>query len=124
LLLIEKGQLARHRRHQRAHECAGRGCGLAMAGLSAMRAPTARSALPIWRSARRRSLQAQCSSSFNSADGTYPNGTHLAEVEIDPATGIIKIVNYVIVDDFGVTLNPLMLAARSMAARCRALDKR
>src|SRR5207244_9860267 len=52
------------------------------------------------------------SSSFTSADGTYPNGTHLAEVEIDPATGIIKIVNYVIVDDFGVTLNPLMLAGQ------------
>ena len=49
---------------------------------------------------------------FNSADGTYPNGTHLAEVEIDPATGIIKIVNYVIVDDFGVTLNPLLLAGQ------------
>src|SRR5262249_61693772 len=31
------------------------------------------------------------SSSFNSADGTYPNGTHLAEVEIDPARGIIRI---------------------------------
>jgi carbon-monoxide dehydrogenase large subunit len=46
---------------------------------------------------------------FTSADGTYPNGTHLAEVEIDPATGIIRIVNYVIVDDFGVTLNPLLL---------------
>jgi aerobic carbon-monoxide dehydrogenase large subunit len=49
------------------------------------------------------------SATFTSADGTYPNGTHLAEVEIDPATGIIKIVNYVIVDDFGVTLNPLLL---------------
>jgi len=49
---------------------------------------------------------------FNSADGTYPNGTHIAEVEIDPATGIIKIVNYVIVDDFGVTLNPLLLAGQ------------
>src|SRR6476619_575260 len=41
------------------------------------------------------------SATFAQADGTYPNGTHLAEVEIDPATGIIKIVNYVIVDDFG-----------------------
>ncbi len=49
---------------------------------------------------------------FNSADGTYPNGTHVAEVEIDPATGIIRIVNYVIVDDFGVTLNPLLLAGQ------------
>jgi aerobic carbon-monoxide dehydrogenase large subunit len=52
------------------------------------------------------------SATFASADGTYPNGTHLAEVEIDPATGITKIVNYVIVDDFGVTLNPLLLAGQ------------
>ena len=52
------------------------------------------------------------SATFAQADGTYPNGTHLAEIEIDPATGIIKIVNYVIVDDFGVTLNPLLLAGQ------------
>jgi carbon-monoxide dehydrogenase large subunit len=52
------------------------------------------------------------SATFTSADGTFPNGTHLAEVEIDPATGIIKVVNYVIVDDFGVTLNPLLLAGQ------------
>src|SRR5258705_2227310 len=52
------------------------------------------------------------SATFAQADGTYPNGTHLAEVEIDPATGIIKIVNYVIVDDFAVTLNPLLLAGQ------------
>ena len=54
----------------------------------------------------------KASATFASADGTYPNGTHIAEVEIDPATGIIKIVNYVIVDDFGVTLNPLLLAGQ------------
>ncbi len=52
------------------------------------------------------------SATFNSADGTYPNGTHIAEVEIDPATGVVKLVNYVIVDDFGVTLNPLLLAGQ------------
>jgi carbon-monoxide dehydrogenase large subunit len=52
------------------------------------------------------------SETFSSADGTYPNGTHLVEVEIDPATGKIEIVNYVIVDDFGVTLNPLLLAGQ------------
>jgi len=52
------------------------------------------------------------SATFSSADGTFPNGTHVAEVEIDPATGIIRIVNYVIVDDFGVTLNPLLLAGQ------------
>jgi carbon-monoxide dehydrogenase large subunit len=52
------------------------------------------------------------SATFAAANGTYPNGTHLAEVEIDPATGFIHIVNYVIVDDFGVTLNPLLLAGQ------------
>lgn len=52
------------------------------------------------------------SSTFSSADGTYPNGTHIAEVEIDPSTGVIHVVNYVIVDDFGVTLNPLLLAGQ------------
>ncbi len=43
---------------------------------------------------------------------TYPNGSHVAEIEIDEATGATEIVNYVIVDDFGVTLNPLMLAGQ------------
>jgi carbon-monoxide dehydrogenase large subunit len=52
------------------------------------------------------------SEKYSAADGTYPNGTHLAEVEIDPATGFIRIVAYVIVDDFGVTLNPLLLAGQ------------
>jgi carbon-monoxide dehydrogenase large subunit len=52
------------------------------------------------------------SETFSSADGTFPNGTHLVEVEIDPATGKIAIVNYVIVDDFGMSLNPLLLAGQ------------
>jgi aerobic carbon-monoxide dehydrogenase large subunit len=43
---------------------------------------------------------------------TFPNGTHLAEVEIDAETGATQIVNYVVVDDFGVTLNPLLLAGQ------------
>jgi carbon-monoxide dehydrogenase large subunit len=43
---------------------------------------------------------------------TYPNGTHLAEVEIDPETGAVDLVDYVVVDDFGVTLNPLLLAGQ------------
>jgi len=49
---------------------------------------------------------------FTPTEATYPNGTHLAEVEVDPATGTVDIVNYVVVDDFGVTLNPLMLAGQ------------
>jgi carbon-monoxide dehydrogenase large subunit len=43
---------------------------------------------------------------------TFPNGTHIAEIEIDEATGAVEIVKYVVVDDFGVTLNPLLLAGQ------------
>ncbi|QRM54774.1 xanthine dehydrogenase family protein molybdopterin-binding subunit [Sinorhizobium sp. BG8] len=42
-------------------------------------------------------------------EATYPNGTHIVEVEIDPETGIVEIVNYQAVDDFGVTVNPVLL---------------
>jgi aerobic carbon-monoxide dehydrogenase large subunit len=40
---------------------------------------------------------------------TFPNGCHIAEVEVDPDTGIVRVVNYNIVDDFGVVLNPLLV---------------
>ena len=43
---------------------------------------------------------------------TYPNGTHICEVEIDPETGATEIVSYTIVDDFGVTVNPILLAGQ------------
>jgi aerobic carbon-monoxide dehydrogenase large subunit len=49
---------------------------------------------------------------FTPPQPTYPNGTHIAEVEIDPATGETRIANYVVVDDFGATLNPLLLAGQ------------
>ena len=49
---------------------------------------------------------------FAPPEATYPNGTHVCEVEIDPETGTTEIVNYVIVDDFGKTLNPLLLAGQ------------
>jgi carbon-monoxide dehydrogenase large subunit len=45
-------------------------------------------------------------------EATYPNGTHVCEVEIDPDTGVTEVVGYVVVDDFGVTLNPLLLAGQ------------
>jgi carbon-monoxide dehydrogenase large subunit len=43
---------------------------------------------------------------------TYPNGTHICEVEIDPETGGTEIVGYTIVDDFGATVNPILLAGQ------------
>ena len=40
---------------------------------------------------------------------TFPNGCHVAEVEIDPATGTTKVVRYSVVDDFGVLMNPMLV---------------
>ncbi len=39
----------------------------------------------------------------------FPNGCHVCEVEIDPDTGEIGIVDYSVVDDVGTVLNPLLL---------------
>jgi len=39
---------------------------------------------------------------------TYPNGCHLAEVEIDRETGEVEIVRYTAVDDAGTILNPIL----------------
>ena len=49
---------------------------------------------------------------FVQDEATYPNGTHICEVEIDPETGGTEIVGYTIVDDFGVTVNPILLAGQ------------
>ncbi|HWK65477.1 MAG TPA: xanthine dehydrogenase family protein molybdopterin-binding subunit [Rhizobiaceae bacterium] len=43
---------------------------------------------------------------------TYPNGTHICEVEIDPDTGATQVQSYTIVDDFGATVNPILLAGQ------------
>ncbi|TMJ25381.1 MAG: xanthine dehydrogenase family protein molybdopterin-binding subunit [Alphaproteobacteria bacterium] len=40
---------------------------------------------------------------------TFPNGCHIVEVEVDPATGVVAIERYTVVDDFGRTINPLLL---------------
>jgi carbon-monoxide dehydrogenase large subunit len=46
------------------------------------------------------------------AQATYPNGTHVCEVEIDPDTGTTQVVRYGVCDDFGMTLNPILLAGQ------------
>ncbi len=40
---------------------------------------------------------------------TFPNGCHVAEVEVDPETGMIAIPRYIVVDDVGHALNPLIV---------------
>jgi carbon-monoxide dehydrogenase large subunit len=44
--------------------------------------------------------------------GTFPNGCHICELEIDPDTGATEILRYVVVDDFGTVVNPALLAGQ------------
>ena len=39
----------------------------------------------------------------------FPNGAHVAEVEVDPDTGVVTLVNYAAVDDVGVVINPKLV---------------
>jgi carbon-monoxide dehydrogenase large subunit len=40
---------------------------------------------------------------------TFPNGCHVCEVELDPETGIIEVVKYASVNDFGTVINPTIV---------------
>ncbi len=43
---------------------------------------------------------------------TFPNGCHIAEVEIDPDTGAVEVVKYSCVNDFGTVVNPMIVAGQ------------
>jgi len=42
----------------------------------------------------------------------FPNGCHVAEVEIDPETGVVAVVRYSMVNDFGTEVNPMLVAGQ------------
>ncbi len=50
---------------------------------------------------------------FDQAPMAYPNGCHVCELEIEPETGHTRIVNYTSVNDFGVVVNPLLVAGQA-----------
>jgi carbon-monoxide dehydrogenase large subunit len=52
----------------------------------------------------------------NVSDGppsAFPNGVHIAEVEVDPETGNVEVVKYSFVNDFGVVINPLLVTGQA-----------
>jgi carbon-monoxide dehydrogenase large subunit len=52
------------------------------------------------------------SGEFTPTAVTFPNGTHICEVEIDPDTGVTEIVRYSAVEELGRVLNPLLVAGQ------------
>jgi aerobic carbon-monoxide dehydrogenase large subunit len=47
---------------------------------------------------------------------TFPNGTHVAEVETDPETGKVTLERYTAVDDYGVLVNPMVASGQAHGA--------
>jgi carbon-monoxide dehydrogenase large subunit len=43
---------------------------------------------------------------------SWPNGTHICEVEIDPETGVTRVVRYTTVDDVGRAVNPMLVTGQ------------
>jgi carbon-monoxide dehydrogenase large subunit len=46
---------------------------------------------------------------FTPPQASYCNGTHVAEVEVDPMTGGVKILNYTVAHDSGTIINPMIV---------------
>jgi len=47
------------------------------------------------------------------APSAFPNGCHVAEIEVDPETGITEVVRYNMVNDFGVLINPMLVEGQA-----------
>ena len=57
------------------------------------------------------------------APAAYPNGCHIAEVEIDPSTGHIEVVKYTAVNDFGTIINPMLVTGQTHGGVVQALGQ-
>lgn len=63
------------------------------------------------------------SSVFERAIISIPNGGHAAEVEVDPATGTIKVDGYWVIDDFGTIINPMLADGQVMGGIAQGLGQ-
>jgi carbon-monoxide dehydrogenase large subunit len=46
---------------------------------------------------------------YDPSNFTYPAGTYICELEVDPATGVVKLERFTAVDDFGNVVNPMIV---------------
>ncbi|WP_428535669.1 xanthine dehydrogenase family protein molybdopterin-binding subunit [Rhodopila sp.] len=50
---------------------------------------------------------------FKGVPSAFPNGCHIAEIELDPDTGVVEVVGYATVNDFGVLVNPMLVEGQA-----------
>jgi carbon-monoxide dehydrogenase large subunit len=62
--------------------------------------------------AKESDIPIKVSSQWTPPNFTFPNGCHVCELEVDKNTGHIEIKKYTVVDDFGLVINPQMLAGQ------------
>jgi carbon-monoxide dehydrogenase large subunit len=55
--------------------------------------------------------------------GTYPNGIHVVEVEVDPETGLTRVVKYNAINDFGTVLNPMLVEGQVQGGAMQGLGQ-
>ncbi|MEO0346436.1 MAG: xanthine dehydrogenase family protein molybdopterin-binding subunit [Pseudomonadota bacterium] len=60
---------------------------------------------------------------FEPKAGTFPNGCHICEVDIDPETGHVEILRYTVQDDFGNVINPLLLEGQVVGGVAQGLGQ-
>jgi carbon-monoxide dehydrogenase large subunit len=60
---------------------------------------------------------------FKGVPSAFPNGCHIAEVELDPDTGIVEVVGYTTVNDFGVLINPMLVAGQAHGGIAQGLGQ-
>ncbi|WP_428670713.1 xanthine dehydrogenase family protein molybdopterin-binding subunit [Reyranella sp.] len=54
---------------------------------------------------------------------TFPNGTHVVEVEVDPETGQVTLERYTGVDDYGVLVNPMVVTGQAHGAMAQGIGQ-
>jgi len=55
--------------------------------------------------------------------GTYPNGVHVVEVEIETDTGLTRAVKYTAVNDFGTVINPMLVEGQIQGGAIQGLGQ-
>jgi carbon-monoxide dehydrogenase large subunit len=73
--------------------------------------------------ARRRGQPLDSSMEAKIPAHTFPNGCHIAEVEIDEATGAVEVVGYWVVDDMGNMINPMIAAGQIQGGVAQGLGQ-